>query len=423
MDNKDCKEYFGTEKDQKHNLILYMFDGITFMPSMALLSVATVIPFFLEQLGASTFQIAMSATLATLCVFASQPFLGSVASRTRVMSKTFGKILMSKRLFFFVFVLCIPIFTPYPALLVWIFLIAWGIFNFFAGAGSVFNPPLIMKLLPPDKRAGMRGIGFAVGNIIGVGMAALIPVILGGIAFPYNFMFVFSLGLFFLFLNAACFLLMREHEDVEPRVPMKVVEYVKSIPECLRADAIFRTMIFTCMFMVIANTFIPFYTLYAIRTFFITESHIATLTTLTIVSGIFVNIVFGFIVDRKGPVKVAPVAACFVILAGAIALFANSFTHIIAVWIFAHLGSGIYMKTANLMLGEVSPSSKLPLYTGIFSSVTMALPSIFVLLFSSVVEYTGFSILFIIVFFCGVISLLINLFVFQKQLQSRNNAA
>jgi len=417
MSNENKKaEYYGSEKDVRRNVILYMLDGVSFMPSMALISMATVIPFFLEQLGASTIQIAMAATIATVCIFVSQPIFGSIASRTRVMSQTFGKILMIQRIFFLVFVLSIPLFAPYPAFLIWLFLFAWGVFNLLAGSGNVFNVPLIMKLLPPDKRAGMRGIGFAIGNIIGVGMAALIPVILGRIAYPYNFMVIFSLGLFFLFLNAAGFLLMREHEDALPRVPMKVLEYIKGIPACLREDAAFRAMIFFSMFLVLSNALIPFYTLYAIRTFSITESHIATLTTLSIATGIFINIFFGFLIDRKGPKKIAPLAACFVILAGATALFASSLFHIYIAWVLAHLGNGVFMKTSTLLLGVVSPADKVPLYTGVFMTVTMALSSVFVLLLSPVLEYIGFSFLFITVLVCGTVSLLINLLSFQRKL-------
>ena len=267
----------------------------------------------------------------------------------------------------------------------------------------------------------MRGVGFATGNIIALGLTALIPGILGGFSFPYNFMIIFSLGLFFLFLNAAGFYLMKEHEDIEPRVPMSVMESVKGIPISLKEDSAFRAMILTCMFLVVANSLIPFYTLYAIRVFSATEPQIAILATLAIATGIFVNIVFGFIIDRKGPVKVAPFAGAFVILAGAIALAANSMSVLYAAWVLAHLGSGAYNKTTMLMLGDVSPAGKVPLYVSVLFTISMALSSLFVLLLGPVLENVGFAILFVIVVACGSIGLYLNLFVFQRRLAKRAN--
>jgi len=53
---------YGSQKDIKHNLLLFFVDGVVFTPAMTLISVTAVIPYFLAQLGASTFQIALAAS-------------------------------------------------------------------------------------------------------------------------------------------------------------------------------------------------------------------------------------------------------------------------------------------------------------------------------------------------------------------------
>ena len=107
MNESEKSTYFGSNKDIRRNLFLYFLDGVSFMPSTALLSMATVILFFMEQLGATTFQIAMAASFEIICAFISQPIFGSIASRTRVMSQTFGKILLVQRIIFLAFHSCI----------------------------------------------------------------------------------------------------------------------------------------------------------------------------------------------------------------------------------------------------------------------------------------------------------------------------
>ena len=389
------------------------------MPAMALISITTVIPFFLEQLGASTFQIAMAASMVTICVFVTQPLFGSIVSRTKQMAKTFWKILALQRLIFFAFVLCIPLLSANSSVLVWVFLFFWGVFNIFAGSYALFHTPLVIKLLPPDKRGAIRGVGFALGSGIALGMTALIPVILSNILFPYNFVLIFALGSFFLFLNAAVFLLMREHEDIEHRVPMSAVRFVKEMPSSVKKDSVFRTMIVTCTFLVVANSLLPYYTLYAIRVFGATEAHLATLAALAVISPAIGHIVFGLIVDRKGPKATSLIAACLVIAAGTLALVTNSLTMLFVAWLFANLSVSCYNMTAQLLLGEISPSNKLPLYVGVLMIISLFLSSAVLLLLAPVLEILGFTPLFATVFACGLLSFLTNVFVFRKQLAKR----
>ena len=422
MQEVENKTNFGSPKDIKRNVILYFFDGVTFMPAWALISMATVVPLFLTQLNATTTHFAIATAMVTICSFAAQPVFASIASRTRLIGKTFAKILFLQRILFLAFVLSMPLFVSNNLVFIWVFLLSWIVFNFFGNSGMVFNAVLILKLLPPEKRAGMRGVGFATGNTIALGCAASIPFILGSFAFPYNFMIIFSIGLLFLFLNALGFFLMKEHDDVEPRVSMGILETIKGIPISLREDKVFRAMICTCMFLVVANSLIPFYTLYAIQVFSASEPQVAILATLGIITGVFINVVFGFIIDRKGPVKLSPLAAAFVILAGVVALTANSMINLYIAWVLAHFGAGLYNKTTMLMLGDVSPAGKVPLYVSVLFTVSMALSSVFVLLLGPILEHVGFIVLFIVITACGGISLYLNLFVFQRLLAKRKKA-
>jgi len=408
---------YGSKKDIKHNLTLFFIDGMLFMPAMTLISITTVIPFFLEQLGASTFQVGMAASMAFICTFMAQPLFGSIASRTKLMHKTFGKILLMQRIIFLVFVLSIPFFSY--AALVWMFLLFWGIFNIFVGSYSVFFTPLLLKLLPPDMRGGIRGIGFALGAGLGVGMATLIPIILNGVMFPYNFMIIFGIGTLFLMVDTFMFIFMREHEDVEPRIPMGIIQYIKGIPSSVRADATFRAMIVMCTFLVVANALLPYYTVYAIRVFSATEAHIAVLTALAVISAAVGHIVSGVIIDRKGPATTSIIAACLVISAGVLALTTSALSFLYVAWIFANMGNTFYMITASLLLDNVTPSGKLPLYVGVLTTISLAISSGVLLLLAPVLEHIGFDLLFVTVLGCGALSLLVNLFVFRRHLNRR----
>ncbi|MCL2828651.1 MAG: MFS transporter [Oscillospiraceae bacterium] len=407
---------YGSPKDIRHNLKMFVMDGISFMPSLALISITAVIPFFLDQLGATTFQIALATATTLICALLTQPLFGVIASHSTVMNRTFGKILFLQRLIFLLFILLIPVFSGANALLVNLFLIFWAIFNLFAGSYAVFHTPLVIKLLPPDKRGTIRGIGFAIGSFIGVGMSALIPVILLRIVFPYNFMIIFSLGLFFLLVNASIFFFMRQSKDVAPNEPMGLSQFIQQMPTSIRENPSFRAMILTCLFLAIANAVLPYYTLYAIRVFSATEAHIALLTGLAILSGAIAYVGFGYVADRYGPRIIAIIAAGLAIAAGALALTTHSLNFLFVAWVLANMNNNGFPLVVTLLLGEVSPSAKIPLYVGVHTTISMALSTVVVLLLAPALENIGFIPLFALVLACGLGSLLANVFLLKKRL-------
>jgi len=407
---------YGSKEDIRHNLKMFFIDGISFMPTMALISISAVIPYFLDQLGASTFHIALATAMTLICVLITQPFFGYIASRAAIMHKTFSKILLMQRLSFLIFILLIPVFAGYNTLLINLFLVFWCIFNLFVGSYAVFFTPLVIRLLPPDKRGAMRGIGLAIGSLLGVGMSALIPAILSRIAFPYNYMTIFSIGSFFLLVNVAVFYNMRQSKDFEPNEPMSMTQYLKQMPSSIKESSPFRAMILTGIFLSIANAILPYYTLYAIREFSATDTHIAILAGLAILSSAFAHITFGYILDRYGPRVVAVIAACLIITAGALVLTVHSLIFLFVAWVLANLCNIGTILSVSLLLGEVSPHTKLPLYVGVYVTITMALSSVIVLVLAPVLENMGFIPLFVIVLICGLLSLAVNVLVLRKRL-------
>jgi len=296
------------------------------------------------------------------------------------------------------------------------FMVFWGLFNIFVGSYSVFYTPLMLKLLPPDKRGAIRGMGFATGACLGLGAAALIPVILGNVSFPHNYTIIFTLGILFLLTDAFIFFYMRQHEHVTPNHPMNIVQYVREMPSSIRENAPFRAMILTCMFLVVANSLLPYYTLYAIRIFSATESHIAALAALAVFSNAVSHIAVGIIADRWGSKATSIISASLVILAGLLALVINSLSFLFVAWVLANLGSTAYNLTVSLLIGEVSPPAKLPLYVGVQTTISLALSSVVLLLLAPAMESISFALLFATVFACGVLSLSINMLVLRKHL-------
>jgi len=407
---------YGSGKDIRRNLALFFLDGVVFTPAMTLISITSVIPYFLTQLGATTFQVGLAASLALICNFISQPVFGRIASHSIMMHRTFGKILLLQRIIFMLFVLCIPVFAGFGRLMVWAFLFFWGVFNIFVGSYNVFYTPLVLKLLPPDKRGALRGMGNAAGSLLGVGAAALIPILLDRAAFPGNYTLIFSIGSVLLLIDGALFLIMRMPADAEPNTPMGMLQYIREMPAAVRGNAPFRAMVLTCMFLVAANSLLAYYTLYAIRVFSATESQVGILAALAVIAGAVGYVVFGIAVDRRGPQVTTVISAALVVISGALALTTHSLSLLYVAWALANLASSCYMVSAALLLGKVSPSSKLPLYVGVYAVISLSLSSAMLLLLAPALERVGFIPLFAAVLLCGAFSLLSNIFILKRRL-------
>jgi len=405
---------YGSEKDIKHNLFLFFIDGVVYTPATTLISITAVIPYFMAQLGAATFQIGLAASLALVCNFVAQPFFGQIASRSSRMHMTFLKILLLQRFIFLAFVLIMPFVAHNGAVLVWIFLLFWSLFNIFVGSYGVFYTPLLLKLLPPDRRGAIRGMGYAIGSGLGLGAAALIHVLLVHIRFPYNYTLIFALSVVLMVIDALIYFFIRmPREGIEPNEPMGMVRYIREMPSSISKNAPFRAMILTCMFLVAANSLLPYYTLYAIKVFSAAESHVAALAALAVIANAAGYIIFGAAVDNWGPRTTLRISAMIIILAGALALFTHSLGFLYAAWALANFGNIAYSITSSLLYAEVCPPSKLPLYVGVYSIISLALSSAVLLLLAPVLERIGFMVLFTTVVICGVLSLLCNLFILR----------
>ena len=249
-------------------------------------------------------------------------------------------------------------------------------------------------------------------------MSALIPVILLRFVFPYNFTVIFALGLFFLLINASIFFFMRQSKDAAPNEPMGLSQFIRQMPASIRENPAFRAMILTCLFLAVANAGLPYYTLYAIRVFSATETHIALLAGLAILTGAIALVGFGYISDRYGPRVVAVIAAGLTVAAGTLALTTSSLNALFAVWVLANMANSAFPLVVTLMLGEVSPSGKIPLYVGVHTTISMAVSTGMVLLLAPALERVGFIPLFLLVLLCGAGSLLANVFILKKRLAS-----
>jgi len=407
---------YGGREDIRRNLVILFLDGMLFAPAMTLISITAVIPYFLHQAGATTFQIGLAASSALVCNFLIQPVFVRLASGSPHPHRTFGKILVLQRGLFVAFVLCIPWLAGHGNVLTLVFLFFWGVFNLFVGSYGVFYTPLVLKTLPPNRRGSARGAGSATGMLLSIGVATLIPPVLGGVAFPENYMLLFSIGSVLLLIDAWLFFQLRIPEDAPQDVPVSAIQYVRQMPAAIRRNPPFRSLVTASVFLVVPNSLLPYYTLYAIRVFHVADRQVGLIAVLAAVAGATGYFIFGIAADRWGPRLVLQVSSVAIILAGSLALATHSLPALYLAWALANFGMSTYLVAATLLLGLVSPPTQMTLHVGMQSAVSLAMSALVVLLLAPLVQRIGFMPMFAIVLLCGASSLLVNAFGLRKHL-------
>lgn len=108
----------------KRNYLLLFLDPILYVSAMAFLSINAVIPNFLNELGASAFQISLASALAAIGTLVSQPIFAQIAMSLPVKSQVFAKLLAVQRFSLLAYVLAIPFISRHnPMLAVVLFLL------------------------------------------------------------------------------------------------------------------------------------------------------------------------------------------------------------------------------------------------------------------------------------------------------------
>lgn len=390
------------EKYIRTNYILLFLDTVIFINAMTFLSINTVIPYFLNTLGAGTFQISLASALVGIGTFISQPIFAKKAMESVHKLKTFVKILSLQRFFFLGFVFTIPVFAvSKPHLMTIIFLICWGIFSFFIGSYSPFYMSLFSKMVPDRQRGRMIGFSNAIANVIALGTAYIVGILLKQVAFPLNYTLVFGLGTLLLLMDNVDFLLMKEPSDAHGEEDISFFQYIKSVPDILKSNKKFVKLVSGYSLIVMSNVSLVYYTLYAIREFNAKAGEISLFMIIAVAVNTLANIFFGLLSDRYGHRLVLQIASVSAVLAGAVILGVHSIYAVYAAFTLSNLCSCGYFVSSGVLIIQNCPQKQVPVYIGINAMITLVISS-FVTLFSSfIIDISSFKPIFLITGIAG----------------------
>ena len=381
-------------EDLQRNLRAHILDGSFFGFAMSLISVNTIMPVFIQQVGGNSVAISSVPVLWWLGVNLPQALFVRFTHRG-TQAKPF--LLRYGLLHRFSF-LAIAIFTIIAAPRLrssWLVVSLLVMIFVSAVSGSMALPPwfqVFTKTTPVKIRGRLIALRQILSSAFGILGGSLVAVTLATISTPINFAILFAFAFVFGMLSYACLRVLREPPSKE-FVPIQgLVIHAKKI---LTTNRRIRDVIIVDVLILMSMTAAAFYAVYALEKFSLPASYAGTFTVLVMASMVLGNVVFGFLADHFGHRLNWLILAGCSAAASIMAIIASNILLYGLVFFFMACTATLQGISRLSLLAELCSEAERPLYISFVNTITA--PAVFVgILFGAIARWFGYASVFML---------------------------
>jgi MFS family permease len=292
--------------------------------------------------------------------------------------------------------------SRYPAAMLLAFFACIGLFQMLDGTSAVPWFDMLARAVPITRRGRLLGTGQVIGGLLGIGVGALVSLILSAPQLPYptNYALLFVLSSLTLFPAAVALSLVREPEapgSVEAhRTAMGLGEQLRQV---WARDRNFRRLVVSQWLVGLLSLALPFYVLHATEVVKLPESALGWFVSAQMVGGIVAGIGLGWLTERKGPRPAIWLGALMALLAPLLALASHFAPGSLLAQAYPLIYLLIGATNSSRMLGalnyvlESAPKERIPLYVSLYNTLAGVLvPASF--LGGVLLQITSYPVLF-----------------------------
>ena len=355
----------------RRNFALLLIDSAGWPLGMSFISMTTILPMFLQSLGASNVLIGLIPAIASLGSYFPQILIANRLESMPIKKRHVVWVGLVERL---PHLLIVPFIMASavraPGLVIAAFFILWAI----SWVAQGFNLPayfaVMAKVIGPDRRGRLYGYGGAIGGILGLVGAWGAGLALTKLPFPVGYAVCF--GLAFVILTATLVpigILDEPHCPRDGDEP-SFSEYVRRCMELVRNHGRLRRYVLLQVLISAGMVAAAFFTVHSLRNLGATTAQVALFNGLGLAVTTLANLAGGPIADAMGHKKMTEWS---VALLGASALVALSATGVwamygaFALYTLAAAGFGI---SGFMLLLDFTPPAEVPTYTAITSTIS-----------------------------------------------------
>jgi MFS family permease len=355
------------ERNLRWNLLALGADFGLFMVGLAFMSSATVLPAFLESLGASTVLIGAIPAVMTIGWFLPPLF---AAAHTERLPRKLPFVLKwtgwERAPFLVLTLVAFLLADRAPMLSIWLVL---AMLLVMTGVGGLLYPAwtdMVARTLPARLRGRFFGLANLSGTAGGLAGSALTSYVLYALPASTAYGICFLAATVFVGLSWIARMFEREPPPAAEPAQADFWTHLGGIPALLRRDANFACYLGARVLVFGAVIGSGFFTVYALRVLHAPAVDVGLFTALLLAGQMIGQLSLGWVADRAGHRLVLVIAACAALAMNAIALAGGSI-HVFAA-VFAVNGfftAAIQVSAVNVVFEFAPTPQQNPTYVGI----------------------------------------------------------
>lgn len=368
----------------KRNFTLGLVNGGLFIFAEALMSIDTVLTWFVQQLGGSNFLIGLVGPMRDAGWFLPQLFVSHPLQRKPFKLPLYRRAAAVRVVAWLVWTVATFVLAAhYPALLL-VFLVAYAVNSLASGFAGLPFMEVVAKTIPVTRRGAYFGGRMFVGGLLGLLASVLISLILSAqssLPFPQNVGVLFALSWVAALIGLTAFGMVKEPPSDVLDDGATFTAHLQRAARLPRQNRNLRYLLIARVVILLSYVAGPFYSIYSIDVLHAPVSIIGLYLGVRTIMALLINPVWSRLSDRHGNKLVMQLATATGVLMIAWAAFAPiaarqltvsaSTIAYLFVPVFALMGiyeTGIGIGAVNLTL-EVAPAHDRAIYIGLTNTV------------------------------------------------------
>ena len=262
---------------------------------------------------------------------------------------------------------------------------------------------MIGKVLPVNRRGIFFGVSAGLGTVVGIVGAYFVGIILDDISFPQNFATLFMIAAGCMGISWIGLALNREPENPVVKRQISQRRYLRQLPAILRRNHNYRRFLLSYCVNRLALMGTSFFIVFGNENFQLSGADVGLLTALLIGSQALMQLILGWLGDRRGHKANLMITGFAVAAAAIVAMLATDMLALIPAFVL--LGTALasdHISHLNIVLEFAVPEDQ-PTYIGLTNTL-LAPVTFFAPIFGGWVATTyDFNSLFTLTLICGLI--------------------
>ncbi len=390
------------QKNLPWNFSVNLID-ITFITlAFSIISRETITPLLISNLTDSRIAIGLAPAIFSIAYYLPQLFAANHAERLKrklpFVMVVGGLLERVPYLFAGLAILLFAESAPIAALLCLYLVIGLGAFGNGVATPAWFS--MIGKVLPVNRRGIFFGFSEGLGTLMGIIGAFFVGIVLDEVGYPLNFAALFLVAAVFMGVSWIGLALNREPESpiVKQHIPFS--HYFRSLPSLLKSNHNFRRFLLSYSISRLSTMGVGFFIVFGDENIGLSGADIGLLTAILIGSQAAMQLLLGWLADRRGHKANLTISGFALALAALLAMGASDLTGLAPAFVLLGVGlASDHVSRLNIILEFAVPEDQ-PTFIGLTN--TLLAPVVFLapILGGWLADF-GFETLFAIMLICG----------------------